>query len=46
MGPLAENPVDFASLQSQNSEIYAWIKIDDTDVDYPIVQSGSDDDFY
>lgn len=45
-GPLAENPVDFASLQSQNSEIYAWIKIDDTDVDYPIVQSGSDDDFY
>ena len=45
-GPLAENPVDFASLQSQNSEIYAWIKIDDTDVYYPIVQSGSDDDFY
>ncbi len=45
-GALAENPVDFATLQSQNSEIYAWIKIDDTEVDYPIVQSGSDDDFY
>lgn len=45
-GPLAQNPVDFKSLQSGNDEIYAWIKIDDTDVDYPIVQSGSDDDFY
>lgn len=44
--PLADNPVDFSSLQKQNEEIYAWIKIDGTDVDYPIVQSASDDDFY
>ena len=43
---LADNPVDFDSLQDQNEEIYAWIKIEDTDVDYPIVQSANDDDFY
>lgn len=45
-GALADNPVDFASLQQGNEDIYAWIKIDDTDVDYPIVQSQNDDDFY
>ncbi len=43
---LADNPVDFETLQQGNDEIYAWIKIDDTDVDYPIVQSKNDDDFY
>ena len=43
---LADNPVDFDSLQEQNDEIYAWIKIEDTEVDYPIVQSASDDEFY
>lgn len=43
---LADNPVDFDSLLDQNDEIYAWIKIEDTDVDYPIVQSTNDDDFY
>ncbi|MDD6727844.1 MAG: class B sortase [Eubacteriales bacterium] len=41
-----ENPIDFDTLQSGNDEIYAWIKIDDTKVDYPIVQSKSDDAFY
>ena len=45
-GVLADNPIDFQSLQSQNDEIYAWIKIDDTEVDYPIVQSKTDDEFY
>lgn len=41
-----ENPIDFDSLQAQNDEIYAWIKIDDTKVDYPIVQSRTNDEFY
>lgn len=45
-GPLADNPIDFASYQAQNDEIYAWIKIEDTNVDYPIVQSKTDDEFY
>lgn len=43
---LAENPIDFESLQSGNDEIYSWITIDDTEVNYPIVQSKSDDNFY
>jgi sortase B len=41
-----QNPIDFASLQENNSDIYAYIKVDDTNVDYPIVQSSSDDEFY
>lgn len=43
---LAYNPIDFKSLQEKNSEIYAWIKVDDTNVDYPIVQSATNDSFY
>ncbi len=45
-GPLADNPVDFKTLQQGNEDIYAWIKIDGTEIDYPIVQSPNDDDFY
>lgn len=41
-----KNPIDFTSLQKQNDEIYAWLKVDDTNVDYPIVQNSSDDSFY
>lgn len=41
-----KNPIDFKSLQKKNDEIYAYIKIDGTKVDYPIVQSKSDDAFY
>lgn len=41
-----KNPIDFATLQSGNSEIYAYIQIEDTNVDYPIVQSATDDEFY
>lgn len=41
-----KNPVDFESLQKENEDIYAWIKVDDTKVDYPIVQDSHDDSFY
>lgn len=34
-------PIDFASLQKENEDIYAWIKIDGTNIDYPIVQSST-----
>ncbi len=40
------NPVPFKDLKQKNDEIYAWIKIDNTKVDYPIVQHGADDTFY
>lgn len=39
-------PVDFEALQEVNPDIYAWIHIEDSNVDYPILQSESDDDYY
>ncbi len=39
-------PVDFAGLKQVNPEIYAWIRIVDTPIDYPIVQRPSDDAYY
>ncbi|MDE6658695.1 MAG: class B sortase [Eubacterium sp.] len=44
--PLAYNPIDFDTLQKGNDEIYAWIKIDDTKVDYPIAQHSAEDDAF
>ena len=41
-----ENPVDFDALMQTNGDIYAWIEINDTNVNYPIVQSQTDDEFY
>ena len=44
--PLAENPIDFKELKSVNDEVYAWISIPGTNVDYPIAQSASDNSYY
>lgn len=34
-------------LSEENSDIFAWIRIPDTNIDYPLLQSGDgDDDFY
>ena len=35
--------IDFDALKELNSDIYAWIEIPGTAVDYPIVQSPTDD---
>ena len=40
------SPIDFTDLQNQNSDIYAWLKIEGTCVDDPIVQRSSDNSFY
>lgn len=42
----AEIPIDFAALQAKNPDIYAWIQIAGTKVDYPIVQSNTDNNYY
>ena len=44
--PVVEIPIAFDSLQKVNDEIYAWIRIPGTKVDYPILQRASDDDYY
>ena len=43
---LVENPIDFKSLQDINSEVYAWVKVPNTNIDYPIAQSSTDDSYY
>ena len=44
--PTVANKIDFASLKKKNDEIYAWIKVPGTKVNYPIVQSKTSDTFY
>lgn len=41
---LLEIPVDFEELWKTNTDVYAWINIPDTNIDYPILQS--DDNTY
>lgn len=41
-----ENPINFETLQSINSDIYAWIRIPGTEIDYPIAQRAGDDTYY
>ena len=42
-----ENPVDFDKLAEINPELYAWIRIPDTNIDYPVAQrEGNDQGFY
>lgn len=39
-------PVDFDSLIGQYPDVYAWITIPGTDIDYPIVQKAEDNSYY
>ena len=41
-----EIPIDFKKLWKENEDIYAWITIPGTLVDYPIVQHPEDDLYY
>lgn len=41
-----EAPIDFAWLGEVNPELYAWIYIPDTQIDYPIGQHEGDDQEY
>ncbi len=43
---LPENPVDFGKLRKKNSDIYAWINVPDTKVDYAVLQNPMDNSFY
>ena len=38
--------IDFAELSSINPDIYAWIRIPDTQIDYPVLQREKDDTYY
>ncbi len=43
---LPENPVNFERQRELNADIYAWIYIPSTNVNYPILQSATDDLYY
>ena len=43
---LVDNPIDFASLKAKNEDVYAWINIPNTNINYPVVQSNVDDNYY
>ncbi len=41
------SPIDFEKLQAEeNADIYAWIRMDDTVIDYPVLQHPTDDTYY
>ncbi len=44
--PAADIPIDFAQLRRENPDAYAWIVIPDTQVNYPILQSATDNRYY
>ena len=45
---VGDNPINFKELKKTNEDLYAWIKIPKTKVDYPIAQSSvnMEEDFY
>ena len=43
---LPDNPIDFIAEKQKHPEIFAWISIPNTNVNYPIVQHPTDDSFY
>lgn len=44
--PLQKNPINFAALQQQNPDIYAWIYVPNTNVNHAILQRPGDNAFY
>lgn len=43
---LVENPINFKKLQKQNEDIYAWIYVPGTKVNYAVLQHPTDNSFY
>lgn len=39
-------PIDFGELREINPDIFAWLSIPGTEIDYPVLQSGQSDTFY
>lgn len=44
--PDNEDTIDFEYLWTINEDIYAWITVWGTDIDYPVLQHPTDDSFY
>ncbi|MCM1046767.1 MAG: class B sortase [Candidatus Gastranaerophilales bacterium] len=44
--PIPDKVVNFAALSEENPDIYAWIYIPDSNIDYPVLQHPTDNSFY
>lgn len=42
----ADGHIDFVRLQQENPDIFAWLYVPGTVIDYPVLQSPISDDFY
>ena len=40
------SPVDFARLQTENPDAYAWLRIEGAEVDTPVLQNALETDYY
>ena len=45
---LPDNPVNFAALQAESPDVVAWIKVPNTIINFPVMQSdaNTEEDFY
>ena len=43
---IPEKDIDFTALKEENSDVYAWIYVPGTNVDYPVLQHPTDDAYY
>lgn len=43
---IPQKNIDFAMLQEENPDVYAWVYVPGTKVDYPVLQHPSDDSYY
>ena len=41
-----ESPIDFENLWEVNQDVYAWIRVPGTVIDYPILQHATDNTYY
>lgn len=44
--PTPDKVVNFTAVSEENQDIYAWIYIPDSDIDYPVLQHPTDNSFY
>ena len=44
--PAFVSPIDFEALQAENSDIYAWLEIPNTEMNYPILQHPTGEEYY
>ena len=43
---IPDKQIDWEMLKEENADIYAWIYIPNTNIDYPILQHPTDDNYY